>query len=100
MQEEMASEGAVEAENGIWTSSSCYTANIVLVGSTLFLNLIPIIDTVFEMIESVSSPLRRSLDHFHLLGLGISGWEYVFLWGCWYMGLRLGSFYVVVYGFF
>ena len=81
MQEEMPSEGAVEAENGIWTSSSCYTANIVLFGSTIFLNLIPIIDIVFEMIESVSSPLRRSLDHFHFLGLGISGWGIWFFYG-------------------
>ena len=38
--EKCASEGAVEAEDGIWTSSSCYAASIVLVGSTLFLNLI------------------------------------------------------------
>ena len=38
--EEMPSEGAVEAENGTWTRS---TASIVLVGSTFFRNLIPII---------------------------------------------------------
>ena len=32
--------------------------------------------------------------HFHFLGLGISGWVlWVFLWGYWSMGLRLGFFY-------
>ena len=46
-------EGAVEAENGIWTSSSCYAASIVLVGSTLFLNLIPTIDILLEMTISI-----------------------------------------------
>ena len=47
IQEEMPSEGAVEAEDEIWTSSSCYAASIVLVGSTLF------IDLLFEVTESV-----------------------------------------------
>ena len=34
-------------------------------------------------------------DHFHFLGLGISGWGiWVFLWGCWCMEFRVGFFYV------
>ena len=53
MQEEMPIEGAVEAESGIWTSSSCYTASIAPVSSTLFLNIIPIIDILFEMTISI-----------------------------------------------
>ena len=37
--------------------------------------------------------------HFHFQGLGISGWEYGFSMGeYWYMRLRLGFLYVVVYG--
>ena len=69
------SEGAVEAENGIRTSSSYYAACIVLVGSTLFLKLIPITDI--------------------LLGTTISifkGWGF----RDWNMGLSMG---VLVYRF-
>ena len=69
------------SSEGIWTMLCCkYQSSLF----DLFLDIIPdyrIIDILFEMIESLSSPFRRSLDQFHFQGLGISGWGIWFFYG-------------------
>ena len=99
------------SSEGIWTMLCCkYQSSLF----DLFLDIIPdyrIIDILFEMIESLSSPFRRSLDQFHFqggfrvgeygfstggIGVWCSGWFFsmrVLVWVSWWfhhVGLRLG----------